>query len=241
MQPNWIEVTRQNWTTRAGVPWMARFLGKFVHDIVPTALASAIGAFLFAEHQFGHPSQPQLVAVQPASPEVMAMIRDEHAEIMDYLKAQVAAERSRNLAADAETARAAADSRAAADAKLAEALIAAQAAVRQSSPVTPKVAAAKPSTARAKPPVALAAAPHVPLTIAQAQPVLNSAPIGDVGAPVEPLARDPDSLLAKTLDIKDHVVAATRQVVSAIGDAFASVGNNIGGVMSGGRFLSPES
>lgn len=169
------------------------------------------------------------------------MIRDEHAEIMDYLKAQVAAERSRNLAADAETARAAADSRAAADAKLAEALIAAQAAVRQSSPVTPKVAAAKPSTARAKPPVALAAAPHAPLTIAQAQPVLNSAPIGDVGAPVEPLARDPDSLLAKTLDIKDHVVAATRQVVSAIGDAFASVGNNIGGVMSGGRFLSPES
>ena len=220
---------------------MARLLGKFVLDVVPTVLASVIGAFLIAQHQFGHANQPQLVAVQPASPEVMAMIRDEHAEIMDYLKAQVAAERSRNLAADAETARAAADSRAAADAKLADALIAAHAAAQQSTAVTPKIAAAKPSAARAKPPVSLAAAPHAPLTIAQAQPLTNSAESVGSGAPAAPLARDPDSLLAKTLDIKDQVVAATRQVVSAIGGAFASVGNSIGGVMSGGRSFSSES
>jgi hypothetical protein len=45
----------------------------------------------------------------------------------------------------------------------------------------------------------------------------------------ERLARDPDSLLAKTLDLKDHVVAATKQAVSALGDMFASVGERIGG------------
>ncbi len=42
------------------------------------------------------------------------------------------------------------------------------------------------------------------------------------------LASDPDSLLAKTLDLKDHVVAGARHAVSAIGDVFASVGERIG-------------
>jgi hypothetical protein len=58
------------------------------------------------------------------------------------------------------------------------------------------------------------------MVIAQAQPTENA-------APSDRLARDPDSLLAKTLDIKDHVVAATRNVVSAIGDVFASVGGRL--------------
>ena len=48
-------------------------------------------------------------------------------------------------------------------------------------------------------------------------------------APAERLTRDPDSLLAKTLDLKDHVVAATKQAVAALGDMFASVGERIGG------------
>ena len=36
-----------------------------------------------------------------------------------------------------------------------------------------------------------------------------------------------------TLDLKDHVVAATRHVVSAIGDVFASVTERIGGTNPG--------
>jgi hypothetical protein len=47
--------------------------------------------------------------------------------------------------------------------------------------------------------------------------------------PADRLARDPDSLLAKTLDLKDQVVAATKQAVAAVGDMFASVGQRIGG------------
>jgi len=55
------------------------------------------------------------------------------------------------------------------------------------------------------------------------------------------LARDPDSILAKTLDLKDQVVAATRHAVSAIGDVFTSVGEHITGAAPSGRQFSSDS
>ena len=55
------------------------------------------------------------------------------------------------------------------------------------------------------------------------------------------LARDPDSLLAKTLDLKDHVVAATKQAVAALGDMFASVGEHIGGSTPAARQFNTDS
>ena len=55
------------------------------------------------------------------------------------------------------------------------------------------------------------------MVIAQADPSQN-APTSDR------LASDPDSLLGKALDLKDHVVAGARRAVSAIGDMFAAVG-----------------
>jgi hypothetical protein len=94
------------------------------------------------------------------------------------------------------------------------------------------LAASKPKS-RIK--VAAAAAPilppHEPLVLAQAQaeqvaaapPVANATP-----AP----APEQTSLLAKTLDIKDHVVHATLHVVSAIGSIpswVASMGDRISG------------
>jgi hypothetical protein len=93
--------------------------------------------------------------------------------------------------------------------------------------VAAAAAPAKPAVVvRTKPPVAIAAAPaaaaHAPLVIAQADQ-------NDATLPSDRLARDPNSLLAKTLDLKDHVVDATRHVVSAIGEVFASIGGHIGG------------
>ncbi len=237
-----IRTMQQNWVTRTEAPWLARFLGKLALDILPAALASLIGGFLFTQYHFGHAAPPQLVDVQPASPEMMAMVRDEHALIMNYLKTQMAAEKRRDLAEDADTARAAAEARAAADAKLADVLFASQATAQQSaaSAVPPKAA-----HAHAKPAAVLAAAPHAPLTIAQANPVQNDAVAADA-ASRENAAREPDALLdnpfvAKTLDIKDHVVAATRRVVSVIGEMFASVGDSIGGAMSGSRQFNSAS
>ena len=59
-------------------------------------------------------------------------------------------------------------------------------------------------------------------------------------------AREPDALLdnplvAGTLNIKDHVVAATRHVVSVIGEMFASVGGSISGAVSGSRQFNSAS
>jgi hypothetical protein len=213
--------------TGHGAPLLARFAGKFILDIMPAALASVIGGFLLTQYQFGHIAQrPALEQVTPASAEMMALVRDEHAMIIDYLKTQMAAEKSRVAAEDANLARAQEDSKLVdtktpaappATVALLETKPGAEAAPRRGAAVA---AAAKPIVWHAKAPVvtpavasAAAPAPHAPIVIAQADP-----------PPVERLASDPDSLLAKTLDLKDHVVAATRHAVSAIGDMFSTVG-----------------
>lgn len=220
------------------VPWLARFFGKLVLDVLPAALASVIGGFLFTQYHFGHAAPPRLVDVQPASPEMMAMVRDEHALIMNYLKAQMTAERRRNEAEDAATARAAAKARAMADAKLADAMFASQATAAQNTAVAISTAA-KPAAARRKAPAVLAAVPHAPLTIAQAGPLPNET--AAVPAASRPDALPANPLLAKTLDIKDHVVAATRHVVSVIGEMFASLGDSVGGAISGNRQFNSAS
>lgn len=217
-------------------PLLLRFVAKFVLDILPAALASVIGGFLFSQYQSGHASAPRPVVEQaaPASSEMMRLVRDEHAMILDYLKTEMAVQKSRLAAEDAETARAAADS------KAAETAVAAATPARRPQLT---VNAPKALAVRSKPPtVAAAAAPaHAPLVIAQAEPG-EAAPI-----PQTP-ARDPNSLLAKTLDIEDHVVDATLHVVSAIGSIpswLASMGDHTGGQNQGaspvGRLVSTSS
>jgi hypothetical protein len=235
MQPSGIfhsgRIMQRDFMARADMPLLARFLGKFVLDILPAALASVIGGFLFTQYQAGHPvARAATEQVTPASAEMMAMVRDEHAMMMDYLKSQMAAEQNRDAAEDAASARAAAD--AAADTQQANTL--SEAAV----PVRP-IAASQPTPGRIKKPFPVAAAaPSAPLVIAQADPGADQ---DDTVAPGDRLARDPNSLLAKTLDLKDHVVAATRHVVAAIGDVFASVGESIGAAMPGVRQFNSAS
>jgi hypothetical protein len=62
------------------------------------------------------------------------------------------------------------------------------------------------------------AVPQAPLVIAQA----------DLNESLEPAMGAPPTLLARTIDIKDHVVAATQRVVSVIGDAASSTGRMVG-------------
>jgi hypothetical protein len=242
MQPSGIigesEIMQPNWIVPHQVPLLARFFGKFVVDILPAALASVIGGFLFTQYQFGHAPAPRLATEQvtPASAEMMALVRDEHTMIIDYLKSQIAAEKSRLVAEDSDSARAAAEAEAANASEAADPKIAADAATRR---VAAALVAPKTVSPRAKAPVAVTAvvaAPHAPLVIAQADQ--NDGVANQGAAPPDRLARDPNSLLAKTLDVKDHVVAATRSVVFAIGDIFASVGDVIGGAPSARQFNS---
>lgn len=241
----------RNWPARPAVPLIARFLGKFVLDIMPAALASVIGGFLFTQYQFGRAPAPHpvLETVTPASAEMMALVRDEHAMIIDYLKSQMAAEKSRatvpaaadrdtdtdDVAALAAVPAYSADPQGGAEIKPARAKmavekaavekVALQASARH---IAAAVAAAKAAEAHSR--TAAASSPQAPLVIAMAeQSGERDDGAADGALPAGRIARDPNSLLAKTLDLKDHVVAATRHAVSAIGDMIGSVGERIGG------------
>jgi hypothetical protein len=234
------ELVGRKLATGRGVPILTRFVGKFILDIMPAALASVIGGFLFTQYHFGHSApKPVLEQVTPASAEMMALVREEHATIIDYLKAQMAAEKSRAAVEDADLARAqqasklaeakaledkAAEEKAAVSAPVVAALDAKPVEIKSASESAPRhgvASATKPVVWHAKPTAVAAAvplpqpAPRAPLVIAQADP-------SQAGS--DRPAGDPDSLLGKALDLKDHVVAGARRAVSAIGDMFASVG-----------------
>ena len=83
-----------------------RFFSKFAFDILPAALASVIGGFLFTQwHNVpARPVKPAAVQEAPAEQmrEAMRMVRDEHSLIVDYLKSQqVAAEQAETARAKA--------------------------------------------------------------------------------------------------------------------------------------------
>jgi hypothetical protein len=223
-------------------PLLARFVGKFVLDILPAALASVIGGYLFTQYQLGRAAPPPPAQqISPASAEVLALVRDEHDVIVGYLKSQMAAEKDRHAAQDAETARAVADAKTAQENEAREKALAEEnAADIKLAMAAPAHHPASPMSAkivlpRAKPvPPNPAAATQVAMVQSEQNPQQNA-------APPDRLARDPDSLLAKTLDLKDHVVAVTKQAVAALGDMFASVGERIGGSAPSARPFSSDS
>jgi hypothetical protein len=246
-----------NGMVKAGValhdsPLYRRFLSKLV-DILPATLTSVIGGLLVTQYQFNYSATQHPVAQQaaPASAEMIQLVRDEHGAIMNYLSGQIAAEKARNSSADAADARAAADAKAASDKAAADKLAAeVLAATAKSAPAATSVPAvvvtAKAATSRKVVAVAAGAPTHEPLVVAQAAPVAAAVPAA------QPAPEQPKSLLDKTLDIKDHVVAATSHAawsaVSAIGGLpswIASMGDHGGDTNqapgSGGQsFTSPS-
>jgi hypothetical protein len=204
-------------TTAAEVPFLVRFLGKLVLEVLPAAMASVIGAFLFAYYQFGQaavlpPPEPAAAAV-PASAAMVQLVRQEHAMIRDFIVAQQAAAKSRAEAADA------ADAEAAAEAKLAAAASQRGAAL----------AAAKPPAQRGKPIVVASEAPSgtstataelPPVVIAGAQPNASQPP----AAPQPAHA----SLVRRTLAVPRRVVAMTLHAVMAIGGIPSWIGRRVG-------------
>ena len=224
-------------------PLLARFVGKFVLDILPAALASVIGGFLFTQYQLGRAAPPAPAEqVSPASGEVLALVRDEHDAIVGYLKSQMTAEKNRLAAQDAETARAVADAKAAQDNEAQEKTLAEQNAVdiKLSAAMPARHLASAMSAKAVLPRAKLAAAPK-PVAATQVAMVQSEQNPQQNAASTHRLARDPDSLLAKTLDLKDHVVAVTKQAVAALGDMFASVGERIGGSSPSPRPFSSDS
>jgi hypothetical protein len=67
---------------------LRRFARKIVSDVVPGALASVMAAVLVA-HYWASPQPParlEPVRMVPPGEQIVAMIRDEHALMMDFLK-----------------------------------------------------------------------------------------------------------------------------------------------------------
>jgi len=211
--------------TRHDVPWLKRLLGKLAVDVLPAAFVSVLGGFIVTQYQFSHSAaRPATVQVVPASAEMLQLVRDEHAAIIDYLKMELAAEKSRQATGNV------ADAHAAAEAEAATAEPAAP--VAQPRPAGPAPVAtafaAKPVAVRTKATAAtFAMPPHEPLVIAQADQTVATAPAGAAAAPHEP-----KSLLTRTMEIKDQMVGATLHVVSAIGSIpswIASIGERSNG------------
>jgi len=167
-----------------------RFLAKLMVDVLPAAFVSVLGGFFFSQYQSSHSAaQHPTVQVMPASAEMMQLVRDEHTAIIDYLRAQTAAEKSRQAAEDADDVRAA----------------------------------------------VLIVPPHAPMVVAQADQTVAAA-LAPAAVPAADAPPASKSLLTRTIEIKDHVVGATRDatwhVVSAIGGIpswIASMGDRVGG------------
>jgi hypothetical protein len=73
-----------------------RFLAKFAMDVLRTALASAVGAFLFSHvwTQGYAPPVERVASAAAASQEAAQVIRDEHEVMVQYLKAKHEQERA---------------------------------------------------------------------------------------------------------------------------------------------------
>jgi hypothetical protein len=209
-------------------PLVVRFLGKFVLEVLPAALASVIGGLLLAQYQLGHPSTsaPAVQPSAPASAEMVRLVGEEHAMIRDFLLAQNAAEKSRVAAGDAADARAAS-----AAAELAAAVLRRTASAK---PIPLPLPRGKTSVVAATTEVA----PQGPLVIAQ--------PIENVAAPVNPFAPpapiaspppvvaggQPPSLVTTTLAIPGHVVGAALHAVTTIGGIPSWIGTRLGNTPS---------
>jgi hypothetical protein len=188
---------------------LKRLFDKIVHDALLAGLASVIGGLLLTHFQIAQTPQPTTVKVTPEMPEMMQLLRDEHVAIVDFIRGQAASEKNRGVA----------------EQKPRQGVAEVPpASVAQATPVLPAprpspataMATPRPAAARGKTQLPAQAATPVPTVEASAQPV-----------------RADDSLLAKTIGIKDRVISATHHAVSATGGAipswFGSAGDRIGG------------
>lgn len=199
------------------VPVLLRLLDKLVVEVLPAALASAIGAFLFAHYQFERADRlaaPALAAA-PASSEMLQLVRDEHAMIREFVVAEQAAERSQ--IADA------ADARAAADAKPA---------IAPARRTSVALVAEKPAARHGKPIiVAAAATAGTPAATAELTPVVTAGVAQDASlTPPAPPVPAHASLVSRTLAVPGQIVGVTLHAVMAIGGIPSWIGHRVGAV-----------
>jgi hypothetical protein len=183
---------------------VARLASKLVLDMLPATAASLIGGLLFTHYGLGRVTEPA-IQVEPASAEMMQLLRDEHGVIVSFLNTQL--EREKTELASGDALRRGGD----------------EAAATANIPMRTPVGgiAAKPAAPRAR--VAVAAPVSAPLMITQFQ---------EAESPSAPPSPGPQAFIAKTIGLKDHVVSVTHRVVSALGGIpswMGLIGDHLGG------------
>ena len=191
------------------VPPVVRVFGGFVLEVLPGALASLIGGVLLVHCLFSGPATAPATAAAasgPASPEMVARVRNEHALLRQVLAAAQAVPQRQVAAAD--------DTQA-------------QAAAAAEEGAGPALAAARPASPRhrtaATAPLAVGPAAGV---IARAQQIPGPAPAG--AAPAAGPVRDEPTLIADTRAVKDQVVGAAVHAAKLIGGIPFWIGRRLG-------------
>ena len=215
------------------LPLLRRFFTKVLHEIVPAALTSLLGGFLITQFQPNRLPEPVTVPVARASPEMMELLRDEHGLIVSFVKAQVANEKSANeKSANEKSANEAKQT--AADSEQTPPRSAGEQAPLVTTALAP--VASRPTMviagAPARPAASRAKAPVVTPVVGASLPPPAMTPASQAEVAPPSVARNDDSMLAKTMGIKDHVVGATQRAVSAIVGIpswFGAIGDRLGG------------
>ena len=214
------------------LPYYLRFLTKFVFDILPAALASVIGGFLFTQYHAARVPEPKPAVIETVAPaqmeEAMRMVRDEHILIVDFLKGQQAAAEKRNASFDQARAKAAIESREAALREAANREAAEKMAVLKRREAEQARLRPAIETTVAKPEVAAIEPVRAPLPIA---PVSTASASNDLRPPVdvpnEPRRAGPiGATITFARDITGRAVSTVLEFPAWIGDRL------LGGVSS---------
>lgn len=176
-------------------PLLARFCGKLVAEVAPAVLASVLGAFLVTQFVRPESPKPATLAAAPAGPEMLALLRDEHAVLAELVRRNTETMQAANRAADADAQvlRQAAIERAVRTAQAIDAAMPVRKPVSRVAGVTEKTAVEKVA--------------GEPLELASLR---NPAPVND-GAP-----RPPADLAVASPDSKSDVGFLRRQVRNAV-------------------------
>ncbi len=189
---------------------LARFARKLFGDLLPAALVSVVGTVLLAQLGVGRVPVQAPPAAQAAGPDMVQMLRDEHALIVEFMKRDAEAKQQTDAALEA-----------VAKVKLALTEKAAERARRAVAAAPAPVHAArladKPAPEKK---LALAKEPLLLTPVAMAEP----APVQPMAAPPATAAPKPEpGVIARVRGVARDVVAMPGRVWSAVDGFFTDV------------------
>ena len=176
-------------------PYFSRFTSKLFYELLPAAIASAVGGMLFNHYAKAPVATPSTAVTAPANAELLQMVRDEHAVFVDYLKKNAETRQQAELAAEQDAKRLSAAEQSVREARAAEAR-ALTLAARVTEKPEKKLTAKPPAPYPATEPVQLRQPAGVATQMRPATPPL---------VPTPPAAHNDENVVTATL----HDVTAT--------------------------------